>query len=51
MIDAMQHLRNARYQNAAEAQADITTSQDVMLQGSHANQLKLYEAVVKSRIC
>lgn len=50
MIDAMQHLRNARYQNAAEAQADITTSQDVMLQGSHANQLKLYEAVVKSRI-
>ncbi|MCP9308913.1 FtsX-like permease family protein [Lacticaseibacillus paracasei] len=50
MIDAMQHLRNARYKNNAEAQADITTSQDLMLQGSHANQLKLYEAVVKSNL-
>ncbi|WP_424320603.1 FtsX-like permease family protein [Lacticaseibacillus chiayiensis] len=48
MLDALHHLYPNK--SSAELKSSVTTNQDVMLSGSHANQVKLYQDLNKSGI-
>lgn len=48
MLTALKHLNPNR--SLTDLKASVTTNQDLMLAGSHANQIKLYQALSKSNM-